>query len=98
MADFLKTLVACYGQERVVDAFAGTGIAQEARNLNMGCYVVRGVLTSERCDAWHGALTDPLTSISNSYGVRSVELMGQQNKRIGLQHDPVRRWGMYLQV
>ena len=44
----------------------------------MGCYVVRGVLTSEQCDAWHQGLTDSLTSISNSHGLRSVQLRGKR--------------------
>ena len=80
MADFLATLLECYDQENVVDVFAKTGIEQEAKKLNMGCYVVRGVLTSERCKAWHEALTDSLTSISNSCGVRSIELRGSKTK------------------
>ena len=46
----------------------------------MGCYVVRGVLTSERCDAWHQALEDSLTSIANEWGPRSIELRGGRTK------------------
>ena len=78
MADFLKTLVACYGQERVVDVFAGTGIAQEARNLNMGCYVVRRVLTSEQQLEWHQDLSNAMTSIAEVCGPRQVDLKGNR--------------------
>ena len=79
-ADFLATLLDCYGQDNVVDVFANTGIEQEAKELNMGCYVVRGVLASERCADWHQCLVDSLTSISNSKGPRSVELRGNRTK------------------
>ena len=66
MADFLKKLVACYGQERVVDVFAGTGIEPEARRLNMGCYVVRGVLTSQHQREWHQYFSNPMAdSVQN---------------------------------
>ena len=75
-ADFLATLLECYGQDNVVDVFANTGIEQEAKELKMGCYVVRGVLASERCDDWQQCLVDSLASISNSKGSRSVELRG----------------------
>ena len=67
MADFLATLWECYGQENVVDVFANTGIEKVAKELNMGCYVVRGVLTSQRREAWHQELTDSLITISNKY-------------------------------
>ena len=79
-AGFLATLLECYGQDNVVDVFANTGMEQEAKELNMGCYVVRGVLTSERCDAWHQALEDSLTSMSNEWGPRSIELRGGRTK------------------
>ena len=87
MSDFLAILFECYGQDNVVDVFAKTGIEQEAKELNMGCYVVRGVLTSERCGTWHEALTDSLTSISNSKGPCSVELRGSRTKAAA--HDTI---------
>ena len=52
MASILANLEACYGADRVVDVFENTGMALKARDLNIGCYVVRGVLTSAQLAAW----------------------------------------------
>ena len=77
-SSILAKLEACYGAERVVDVFANTGIALKARDLNIGCYVVRGVLTSAQLAAWHQALTTSLNHIADTVGSRAVDLKGSR--------------------
>ena len=48
------------------------------RDLNIGCYVVRGVLTSAQLAAWHQALTDSVAFIANKRGTRAVDLKGDR--------------------
>ena len=62
MAGFLANLRARYGHERVVDVFQGTGMAPKARELNIGGYVVRGVLPSEKIAEWQKDLEGCLLS------------------------------------
>mgnify|MGYP003322924966 CR=1 FL=1 len=78
MASILANLHACYGADRVVDVFENTGMALKARDLNIGCYVVRGVLTSAQLAAWHQALTDSVIHIANTKGTRAVDLKGDR--------------------
>ena len=78
MASILANLAACYGADRVVDVFENTGMALKARDLNIGCYVVRGVLTSAQLAAWHQALTDTVIFIANTKGPRAVDLKGDR--------------------
>ena len=77
MAGFLANLRARYGHERVVDVFQGTGMEPKARELNIGGYVVRGVLPSEKIAEWQKDLEDSLCRIANSHGTRAVELKGK---------------------
>ena len=79
MANILANLAACYGADRVVDVFENTGMAQKAKDLNIGCYVVRGVLTSAQLEAWHEALTDSVSFIANTNGTRAVDLKGNRS-------------------
>ena len=79
MASILANLVACYGADRVVDVFENTGMAQHARDLNIGCYVVRGVLPSAQLAAWHQALQDSVAFIANKQGTRAVDLKGDRS-------------------
>ena len=78
MASILANLPACYGADCVVDVFENTGMALKARDLNIGCYVVRGVLTSAQLAAWHQALTDSVFFIANTQGPRYVDLKGDR--------------------
>ena len=78
MASIFANLAACYGADRVVDVFENTGMAQSARDLNIGCYVVRGVLTSAQLAAWHQASTDTVIFIANTKGTRAVDLKGDR--------------------
>ena len=78
MASILANLRACYGADCVVDVFENTGMALKARDLNIGCYVVRGVLTSAQLAAWHQALTDTVIFIANTKGPRYVDLKGDR--------------------
>ena len=66
MSGILTKIEARYGRNRVVDVFENTGMALKARDLNIGCYVVRGVLTSAQLAAWHQALTDSVAFIANT--------------------------------
>ena len=75
MASLLANLVASYGPDRVVDVFESTRMAQNAKDLNIGCYVVRDVLTSAQLNAWHEALTDSVIFIANTKGTRAVDLL-----------------------
>ena len=77
MAGFLANLRARYGHERVVDVFQGTGMEREAKQLNIGGYVVRGVLPPEKIADWHKTLVHSLQGIALSYGTRAVELKGK---------------------
>ena len=77
-SSILAKLEACYGAERVVDVFENTGMALKARDMNIGCYVVRGVLTSAQLAAWHQALTDSVFFIANTQGPRYVDLKGDR--------------------
>ena len=77
MAGFLANLRARYGHERVVDVFQGTGMEPKAWELNIGGYVVRGVLPSEKIAEWQKDLEDSLCRIANSHGTRAVELKGK---------------------
>ena len=79
MAGMLTNLQACCGPDRVVDVFENTGIALKARDLNIGCYVVRGVLTSAQLAAWHQALTNSVAFIANKQGSRAVDLKGDRS-------------------
>ena len=45
----------------------------------MGCYVVRGVLTSEQELGWHQALSNSMTYIAEMHGIRKVELKGHRS-------------------
>ena len=78
MAGLLAKLQACYGSDRVVDVFQGTGMEPIARELNIGGYVVRNVLPSEKIATWHRDLEDSLHRIANSKGSRCVDLNGQR--------------------
>ena len=77
MAGILANLEACYGAERVVDVFENKGMALKARDLNIGCYVVRGVLSPEQLEGWHQQLEDSLTAIGLQFGTRAVDLKGR---------------------
>ena len=79
MASLLANLVASYGPDRVVDVFENTGMAQNAKDLNIGCYVVRSVLPSAQLAAWHQALTDSVAFIANKQGTRAVDLKGNRS-------------------
>ena len=68
MAGILAKLQACYGPDRVVDVFKGTGIKSKARDLNMGAYVIRNVLPPEQLAIWHQALEDSMTDIIDKTG------------------------------
>ena len=78
MASILANLRACYGADSVVDVFENTGMALKARDLNIGCYVVRGVLTSAQLAAWHQALEGSVAYIANTKGTRAVDLKGDR--------------------
>ena len=97
MASILANLEACYGADRVVDVFENIGMALKARDLNIGCYVVRGVLTSAQLAAWHQALTDSVFFIANTKGPRAVDLKGE-GRTSSVPHNPGHSWEMYLQV
>ena len=72
MEDFVAALRRCHGA-RAVDLFAGTGMEEAAEKLNMGCYVVRGVLTNEQQLQWHQDLSNSMTRIA-------VDLKGKSKK------------------
>ena len=57
MSGILTKLEARFGRNRVVDVFENTGMALRARDLNIGAYVVRGVLSPEQLEGWHQDLT-----------------------------------------
>ena len=60
MAGILTKLQACYGPDRVVDVYQGTGMEPKARELNIGGYVVRGVLPPKTIADWHELLVNSL--------------------------------------
>ena len=73
----LPKLEARYGSGRVVDVFQGTGMEREAKELNIGGYVVRGVLPPETIADWHKLLVNSLQGIALNVGPRAVELKGK---------------------
>ena len=77
MSGILTKLEARFGRNRVVDVFANTGMALKAQELNIGCYVVRGVLPPEQLEGWHQQLEDSLTAIGLQFGTRAVDLKGR---------------------
>jgi len=77
MSGILTKLEARFGRNRVVDVFANTGMALKAQELNIGCYVVRGVLSPEQLEGWHQQLEDSLTDIGLQFGTRAVDLKGR---------------------
>ena len=77
MSAILTKLEARFGRNCVVDVFANTGMALKAQELNIGCYVVRGVLPPEQLEGWHQQLEDSLTAIGLQFGTRAVDLRGR---------------------
>ena len=79
MEDFVAALRRCHGA-RVVDLFAGTGMERHARDLNIGCYVVRGALTYAEQLQWHQDLSNSMTCIAEQHGPHAVDLKGKSKK------------------
>ena len=77
MSGILTKLEARFGRNCVVDVFANTGMALKAQELNIGCYVVRAVLSPEQLEGWHQYLTTSLTAIAVEFGSRAVDLKGR---------------------
>jgi len=93
-SSILAKLEACYGAERVVDVFANTGIALKARDLNIGCYVVRGVLTSCTTCSLASSFDNIFESHCGHCGKPRCRFEGLQARTSGVPHDPVRSWEM----
>ena len=53
MSSLLPRLVDRYGQDRVVDVFEGTRLAEPAKHYGFGGYVVRAVLPTQQVSQWH---------------------------------------------
>ena len=79
MEDFVAALRRCHGA-RVVDLFAVTGMEQHAKDLNIGCYVVRGALTSAQQLQWHQDLSKSMSDIVQKFGHHAIDLKGKNNK------------------
>ena len=53
MSDLLPKLVQCYGQDRVVDVFKGTGLEGPAKQFGFAGHLVRAVLPQAQVTRWH---------------------------------------------
>ena len=72
MPGLLPKLVAIYGQDRVVDVFEGTALAEPAKQHGLGGYVVRGVLPQQQVTQWHADLE---SSCRNWHSFMAVALL-----------------------
>ena len=82
MEDFVAALRRCHGA-RVVDLFAGTGMERHAKDLNIGCYVVRGALTYTEQLQWHQDLVKSMSDIVQKFGDHAIDLKGKKKKDLG---------------
>ena len=77
MSSLLPRLVDRYGQDRVVDVFEGTRLAEPAKHYGFGGYVVRAVLPTQQVSQWHDPIDWFMVHCASEKGSSNVELRGK---------------------